>query len=243
MSWRTSRLCLWLVLAVPAGAATLPELWPLQPVHATLSNQLATAKTIPAELQPALQFQKIFCTILSGAPASVWRADIEKFSRLTGNDPVAQGIREAARPWLARVWIEDLAVILRNYYRHHVSFPDKLVDLPEVLRVDPWGQPWVYKLHEPVGFKRQTNQRYQIGTTRNPQLSLLSDAIKNRRPPAVAWKITPLDVGGARALQFQSATANALLQPGGMVDGYVLMFIGDGWALLGGPEQLFTVVF
>jgi len=241
--WRTSRLCLWLVLAGAASAATVPDLWPLQPNPVTLSNQLGAAQDIPAALQPALQFQKIFCTILAGAPAATWRADLEKLARLTGTDPVAQGVREAARPWLARVWMEDIDGVLRDYYRHHVSFPDKLVDLPEPLRTDPWGQPWVYSLHEPTGFKRQTNQRYQLGPTRNPQLSSLHAAIRNRRTPAPTWKITPQDIAGSRALQFQSATANALIQPGGTVEGCVLMFIGDGWALLGGPEQLFTVTF
>ena len=241
--WRTSRLCLWLVLALPAHAATVPDLWPLQPIPATWSNQLATAQAVPAELQPALQFQKTFGAILAGTTATVWRADLEKSARLTGTDPVTQGVRDAARTWLARVWMQDLDGVLREYYRHHVSFPDKLGDVPESLRTDPWGQPWVYSLREPTGFKRQTNQRYQLGPTRNPQLSSLRDAIKKRRPPAATWKITPQDVAGARALRFQSTTANALIQPGGTVDGFLLMYVGDGWALFGGPDQLFTVTF
>ncbi len=245
--WRISPLCLFLALSLPASAATLPELWPLQPNPAILSNQLAIAQAVPSALQPALQFQKMFCAILAGAPVSDWRADLEKFVRLTGDDPVMQGIREAARPWLARVWMEDLAAVMRNYYQRHVSFPDTLTalgkDLPQSLRVDPWGQPWVYSPHAPTGFAHQFNQRYQLGTTRSPHLSLLHDAITNRRPPAAGWKITPQDIGGARALQFQSVTANSLIQPGGTVDGCVLMFAGDGWALLGGPDQLFTVTF
>ena len=236
-------LYLALLVTVPAHAATLPDLWPLQPTPTTLSNQLATAQAVPAALQPALQFQKIFCAILAGTPAAAWRADLEKLAHLTDADPVTQGVREAARPWLARVWMDDLAVVLRDYYRRHVSFPDKLGDLPESLRADPWNQPWVYSVHAPTGFARQTNQRYQLGPTRNPQLSSLRDAIKNRKPPVIVWKITPQDIAGARALQFQSATANALIQPGGTVEGCVLMFIGNGWALLGGPEQLFTVMF
>ena len=244
---RISRLCLWLVLALPSHAAGVPDLWPPQPVPAALSNQLATAQAIPAELQPALQFQKTFGTILTGTPLATWRADLEKFARLTGTDPVTQGVREVARMWLTRVWMEDLGSILRNYYRHHVSFPDTLAalgkDLPESLRADPWGQPWVYSAHAPVGFARQTNQRYQLGPTRTPQLSTLAASTKDRHPPASNWKITPQDVAGARALQFRSATANALIQPGGIVDGCLLMFIGDGWALLAGPDQLFSITF
>lgn len=245
--WRTSRLCLWLLLALPAQAASLPDLWPPQPTPTALSNQLATTKAVPVELQPALHFQKTFCTILAGTPTSAWRADIEKFARLTGNDPVTKGVRFAASTWLARIWMQDIDAILREYYRHNVCFPDTLAALgpalPEGLRVDPSGRPWLYQLQTPAGFARQTNQRYLLNPDQEIHVSSLRDAILNRRPPATLWKITPQDVGGARALQVQGAKANALIQPGGMIDGCVLMHIGDGWALFSGLDQLFTVTF
>ena len=245
--WRTSCLCLGLGLTFPAAAATTPDLWPLQPNPATLSNQLAIAQNIPAALLPALQFQKTFCAILAGAPPPIWRADLEKFAHATGTDPVTSGVSETARMWLARVWVQDLDRELREYYRHHVSFPDALAalgkDWPDSLRADPWGEPWIYAPRTPPGFDRQTNQRYQLGPTRNPRLNSLRDAIQNRRPPTVTWKISVQEVGGTLSLQFKSATANALIQPGGVVEGYNLLFIGTGWALLAGPDQLFTVTF
>ena len=245
--WRTSRLCLGLALTLPAAAATVPELWPLQPAPAAFSNQLAATQNIPVVLQPAVQFQKIFCAILAGTPATAWRADLEKIAHPTATDPVSTGASEAARTWLARVWMDDLGNVLRNYYRHHVSFPETLAalgkDWPESLHADPWGDPWVYAPRTPTGFARQTNQRYQLGPTRNPRLGALRDAIQNRPSPVLSWKITPQEIAGTLSLQFKSATVNALIQPGGIVAGYNLLFIGTGWALLAGPDQLFTVTF
>ena len=235
------------MLAGPVSATTLPELWPLQPNPAVLSNQLNVARVLPGEIIPALKFQKTFCAVLAGTPVVVWRAELERFAHLTETDPVSIGVSEVARTWLARVWMQDIDGVLREYYRHNVRFPDTLTglgkDWPESLRTDPWGQPWVYVTHTPPGFDRQTNQRYQLGPTRNPGLSLLRDAIQNRRPPAVGWKITPQEIAGTKSLQFQSAAANSLIQPGGTVEGYNLLFIGTGWALLAGPDQLFTVTF
>ena len=205
------------------------------------------AQNIPAGLQPAVQFQKTFCAILAGVPPATWRADLEKIARPTATDPVSAGVSEVARTWLTRVWMDDLDRVLRNYYRHHVSFPETLAalgkDWPESLRSDPWGSPWVYAPHAPTGFARQTNQRYQLGPTRNPNLSTLREAIPNRHAPVLVWKITPQEIAGTLSLQFKSATVNALIQPGGTVAGYNLLFIGTGWALLAGPDQLFTVTF
>ena len=245
--WRTSRVCLWLVLAGPVSAATLPGLWPLIPNPPALSNQLAAVRDLPPVLQPAAQFEKTFCALLAGAPPAAWLPDLERMARLTGDDPVTPSVSDAARTWLARVWMQDLDGVLRGYYRHHVSFPETLAalgkDLPESLQTDPWGQPWVYALRAPAGFERETNQRYQLGPTRNPRLSSLRDAVQNRRSPALTWQITPQEIAGTRSLQFKSATATALIQPGGTVAGYTLLFIGDGWALLAGPDQLFSVPF
>jgi len=84
---------------------------------------------------------------------------------------------------------------------------------------------------------------YQLGPTRNPRLSALRDAIQNRQPPVLTWKITSQEITGTLSLQFKSATVNALIQPGGTVAGYNLLYIGTGWALLAGPDQLFTVTF
>ena len=248
MPWRINGLCLGLLLlAGAASAASLPELWPLQPDPAVLSNQLAAARVLPNELTAALKFQKTFCAILASAPITTWRADLERFAQLTGEDPITPSIRAVAHTWLARVWMQDVDAVLREYYRHNVRYPDTLAalgkELPEALRVDPWGEPWAYATRTPPGFARQTNQRYLLGPKRNPNLGSLFDAVQNRRPPAMAWKITPQEVAGLKSLQFKSATATALLQPGGTVEGYNLLFIGDGWALLAGADQLFAVTF
>jgi len=240
-------LYLTLFVTGPAPAAPVSELWPLQPAPAAFSNQLVTTQNLPPALQPAVQFQKIFCAILAGTPAAAWRTDLEKIARPTATDPVSIGVSDAARTWLTRVWMDDLDTGLRNYYRQHVSFPDTLAalgkDWPESLHTDPWGDPWVYAPRAPVGFARQTNQRYQLGPTRNPRLSALRDAIQNRQPPVLTWKITPQEITGTLSLQFKSAAVNALIQPGGAVAGYNLLYIGTGWALLAGPDQLFTVTF
>ena len=246
MPWRTSlRLLLLLVAGQPAGAAA-PGCWPLQPDPATLRQQLAATRDLPAALQPAVQFQQSFAAIIAGAPVATWRADVEKIAQLTGDDPVVRGVREVARVWLARAAMQDLDGVLQHYYRHHVGFPDSLAavanELPENGRVDPWGQPWVYAPHAPRGFARQTNQRYTVGPTRFPRLTGWREAIAPRAPPRAPWKITARDVAGHKALEFQG-DVSALIQPGGMVGGFTLLFIGDGWALLAGLDQLFTLTY
>ena len=46
------------------------------------------------------------------------------------------------------------------------------------------------------------------------------------------------------ALEFQSGgRVVGLIQPGGRIDAYPLLYIGDRWALMAGPDQLFTVAF
>ena len=51
-------------------------------------------------------------------------------------------------------------------------------DIPESLRLDPWGQPWIYKTTAPEGFAKLDDQRYELGPARYPQLSALATAIK-----------------------------------------------------------------
>jgi len=243
---RTSLLFLWLVWALPLSAA-LPDLWPSKVEPGELKTRLAVPKNLPKELQPAVRFQKVFAAILNGEPLDDWRADLEALTKADPADPVAQGVSDVARVWQARVWMDDMDGVLKKYYQQHVAFPEKLDglgnSLPETLRADPWGQPWVYSLRAPQGFARQTNQRYQLGPSRYPQLSTLAAALQNRRPPTASWKITAHDVAGTRSLQFTSATTSALIQPGGAVDGCVLLYIGSNWALLAAPDQLFSVPF
>lgn len=235
-----------LFFTMSAHAGLPQELWPLQPDPAAIKSKLADGKSLEPEVWPALKFQGVFCDILAGTPPEKWRGELEGFLKPATNDFVAQGVADVARAWLARARRLDVDVALQNYYRHHVAFPDTLApvlkDLPEKLRVDPWGQPWAYTLHAPEGFARQANQRYQLGPARCPLLSSLRDAVQ-RRPQEVPWKITLQAVGGERSLQFKGPKTTALIQPGGTVDGYALLYIGDKWALLAGQDQLFAVSF
>ncbi|MCG3147341.1 MAG: hypothetical protein PCFJNLEI_00780 [Verrucomicrobiae bacterium] len=242
------RTSLFLVVLSAAAHAGLPqEIWPLQPVPAAIVARLAAGKSLEPELWPAVEFQQVFCEILTGAPPAKWQAQLGKFLNPAPNDFVAQGIADVARIWLARARMLEVDVVLKKYYRRAVSFPESLAavmaDLPAQLRTDPWGQPWVYTVHAPEGFARQANQRYQLGPTRCPLLTTLREATKPRPAQAVPWKITAHSVSGERSLQFKGKKTSALIQQGGSVDGYALLYIGDNWALLAAQDQLFAVTF
>ena len=161
------------------------------------------------------------------------------------------GLVEISRAWLARLEMADIDTALHNYYRRNVTFPATLAeveaDIPENLRKDPWGDPWIYKTAAPQGFEGLEGQRYQLGPTRFPQLGTLSDAVLHRAVAAPAWTITPRDISGSNALEFRSERAGTpvitTVQEGGRVDDCILVFIGDKWALMAGVDQLFAVTF
>jgi hypothetical protein len=236
-----------LLLSVTAHAGLPQEIWPLQPAATAIKARLMDANTLEPELGPAVQFQRVFSDILDGSPPDKWRGDLEGLLKPATTDVIAQGVAEIVRVWLARAHMAEVDAALKNYYRQHVAFPDTLTPvlkvLPANLRVDPWGQPWVYTLHAPEGFSRQPNQRYQLGPTRCPLLTSLRDAIKTRPPQSTPWKITAPTMSKERALLFKTPKTAALIQPGGAVDGCRLLFIGDRWALLAGQDQLFSVAF
>jgi hypothetical protein len=251
-----SALALGICLAVcgVGRGATVEELWPAQTPAgdaASLISQLdAAAKTLPAQLQPAIQFQKVFVQIIVGAPQAVWRGELERLARLTAarNDPATLAVQRLARVWLARVQMQELDAVLRKHYRNNVSFPESLAkiakDIPPHLRTDPWGEPWMYQVHAPQGFKKQTDQRYQLGPTRLPQLTTLKQATRNRPPAPRPWKVTAREVGGTRALEFRLASTGAPVattQAGGAVGDCVLVHVGQSWALLANQDQLFTI--
>jgi hypothetical protein len=128
-----------------------------------------------------------------------------------------------------------------------VQFPDQLdavkTDIPEALRVDPWGEPWVYRLTAPQGFTKLQGQRYEIGPTRFPHLTDLETAAKNE-PVSRGWKIVAREVAGARALEIRTADGKvAVVQPGARIGEVSLAYIGDGWALFTDTERLFTATF
>ena len=243
------------ILWFSAGLATAADVWPAQtqPLNESMLklqlDALDTAvKSLPSKLLPALQYEKLYWQMISGAPAAAWRPKLEQDAQLAGDDPVATAVRELARVWLARVRMQEIETALLGYYRANVAFPPLLdavmKEIPAAAQKDPWDQPWVYKPLTPAGLKRHLNQRYQLGPTRHPQLAPFKDAIRQRTPPAAAWKITPRSIGTGTALEFRSTGAEqsvATLEPGGLVAGNRLVFIGDHWALMAGLDQFFTV--
>ena len=251
-----------LVLAAGFGfgaqAATPLEIWPQQAsspdknaLKAKTDMLDGAVATLPETLAPAVRFQKIFLQILSGAPVASWRGELEKFAASTGQGPVETGLAGISRAWIARLEMADIDKALHNYYRRNVRFPATLkeveTDIPENLRTDPWGDPWVYKTGAPRGFEQLEGQRYQLGPKRFPQLGSLGGAVRHRATQIPAWTITPRDISGSKALEFRSDRAGTpvitTIQAGGRVDDCILLFIGDKWALMAGMDQLFAIAY
>ena len=224
-------------------AATPLDIWPAD----STAPQVEGAGSLPRALQPAVRFQKAFMKILSGEKASAWRADMESFCNQATDAPVAAGLREVARVWIARAQMEEIDALLHEYYRRNIRFPAKLAELgplPPSLQKDPWGDSWIYSPTAPQGFSKLAGQRYQLGPARFPKLATLADAVKDRRPQQHAWAITPHEAGGgSTALEFRGAQSTAVIQPGGEIEGCRLLYIGDKWALMAGVDQLLAVGF
>ena len=253
---------LFLALPFSALAATPLEIWPDVPTASDVeqASRLLSASTgnrdgrptsgegaesLPKALQPAVRFQKLFMKILAGEKSSAWRADMEDFCKQAADTPVAAGLRDVARVWIARAQMEEIDALLHDYYRRNIRFPAKLAELgplPPSLQTDPWGEAWSYSPTAPQGFSKLAGQRYQLGTARFPKLATLAEAIRDRQPAHV-WEITPRDAGGNTALEFHAAQSTAVIQPGGAIEGCRLLFIGDKWALMAGTDQLFAVGF
>ena len=244
----------WLSLATGCGAVA--DLWPAAlppPADTAAFTQkiaaLDAVTNLPPELAPAVQFEKAFLRAVSRAAQGEWVPPMRAFAAAVGNDPVAAGLRDASRAWVARVEMQSLDTILTGYYAQNVRFPVTLGEvegtLPAELRVDPWGQPWVYQPHAPRGFAREVRQRYQLGPTRLPRLGTLRDATTDRKPfVPPAWTVALRVVGENRALEFRSGGAVVgLLSAGGTLDRCTLMYVGEHWALMAGADQLFTLAF
>jgi len=224
-------------------AGTVTQRWPatLTPLSsAELVTQLRAldAEKLPPNLQCAIQFQKVVLQIVSKAPASAWRPTLETLAKSAENE----NVREAARIWLAREQIKELDAVLKRYYIKHVKFPASLAELgdalPESLRLDPWGEPWAYSLRAPRGMPKLTDQRYQLGPKRFPDLMV------QKRPPTPTFtRVVLSQIGDNKTLRFQTSTNDAIIQPGGTVAGATLLYIGDNWALMATQDQLFAVTF
>ena len=240
----------WIVALFSAAAcdAAPVDVWPAQ-VHAldaaslnrSISQIDAASGALPAELRPAADFEKVFLRIVSGLPQAAWLPDVQKFARVEG--PAG----DVARTWLARVEMERIDAALRDYYAENVRFPDSLeeANLPEALRMDPWGEKWAYRLGSPQGFSGMNGQRYELGPGRFPRLAALKEAIQLRRQPP-EWQVAERDIAGKKALEFRRGDAAlpvATLEEGGKVEDCTLLFIGENWVLMAGEDQLFALPF
>ena len=235
-----------------ADAAPPPDIWKNGPVDsATLQAQTtaidAAESKLPAPARPAAEFQKVLLQIRSGAEAAAWRGEIDKYAKAAGEDGVTVALRELAKCWQARRAMAEIDKALRKFYGANVRFPDKLDEvkagIPEAVRVDPWGEAWVYKPTTAQTFAKYAKQRYDLGPTRYPELSTMKEVLV-AAPSARTFKITPRDVGGTRTLEIRTSEGKTgVVQPGAKVGDVSLVFIGDGWALLADTERLFTVAF
>jgi hypothetical protein len=227
-------------------AAPPPAIWSGQVTDPAVVD--AAWKEVPAPLRPAVELQKLLLKIRHHAPVAEWRAEMEKFANAAGEDGVTTGLRELARCWLARAAMIEMEKPLRKFYAGEVRFPDALSDvakdLPESARHDPWGEAWAYQPTAPKGFSQKfAKQRYQLGPARYPQLSPLDDALKSADTPH-NWKASPREVSGAKALELRSPDGKiAVVQAGGRCADAMLLFVGDGWALLADTERLFPLTF
>ncbi|MEI8313042.1 MAG: hypothetical protein WCH98_20025 [Verrucomicrobiota bacterium] len=234
-------LLLWLPFSV---TATTPlGIWPSAP--AISQGEGIDPAGLPQALLPAVRFQKLFLKILAGSKPADWRAEMESFCNSPADNPIAAALGEVARAWIARAQMDEIDALLRGYYRRNVRFPATLAELgplPPSLQKDPWGGAWRYSPSAPQGFSKLAGQRYQLGPACLPMLAPLPEATRSRPQPH-EWSITPREVNGKPALEFRAAKATAVIQPGGSIEGCVLLFIGDKWALMAGMDQLFAVAF
>lgn len=254
-------LCLILLLG-PVGQAAPADLWPAAIKVTDTEKQRAAldATPLPPELKPAVQFQKTFLKIIASKnPKAISTEELQELKTLIANDresdPVAHGVAEIARAWIARTQMQQIDAVLRQYYRKNVRFPDSLAaiesTLPEPLRRDPWGQVWSYQPCAPAGLPKLAGQRYYL-TPSKEAMGTVEEMIKGIRDydpsPVDCGKITPLQIGGKRALEFHVDNDGPprvyALQAGGSVTEHIqLLYIGDHWALLSWPDQLFAVTF
>ena len=243
------------------GPATLrgaaADVWPTQVVPAADENALkqrvtnldAAAATLPPELLPAIRFEQAFVRIMARSAEPDWLPGMRAMADAPGAEPVTAAVRDVAKAWVARVEMRGVGEVLDNYYARNVRYPNSLAevdrDLPKDLKADPWGEAWVYRTHAPSGFARETLQRYTLEPKRSPDLGTLKEATVNRKPfTPPPWKLALRQFAGSNALEFTLNNAVAgVLQPGGRIDAYTLVYVGDRWALMAVTDQLFTVTF
>lgn len=238
------KVLLALTLLAPLATAGLPDLWPLEAKPA--SSQPVLPAAIPHALQPAALFQQLFGKILAtkAGESPDWTKSLQLLIKNDSpDDPVAHGVAELARIWLARAQMREIEAVLRQFYRKNVRFPRQLSEiegsLPPALRNDPWGKPWSYSSRPPSGMPKLVEQRFQLGPALYPGLEPLEASAGDRKHRLPQWQPALVQVGGQPALQLRGADgASATLQPGGKTGEYTLLYLGADWALLAGKDQL-----
>jgi hypothetical protein len=244
-------------VGVSAASGAAADIWPAQITpaadEAVLNQRVASletaAATLPPNLVPAVRFEEAFVRAVARGSESDWLPAMRALAQAPGTDAVTAAVRDVAKAWIARVEMREIGAVLDSYYAQNVHYPTSLAaierDLRSELKLDPWGEPWVYRTHAPAGFGKEVLQRYTIGPKRFPELGTLKEATLDR-PPFVrpAWRIALKPVGESSALEFSNGSGVlALLQAGGTVGAYTLVYIGTHWALLASPDQLFTETF
>ena len=245
------------ILGARPSRAASPDVWPAQVTRIAdqaaagqrIASLAAAAATLPPVLAPAIQFQEAFVRIMAGAGEPDWLPAMRVMAGMPGTDAVATAVSGLAKAWIARAEMREIGEALDGFYAQNVRYPDSLAavehGLPQQLQSDPWGEPWVYRTHAPAGFENEASQRYSLGPKRFPELGTIKEATLDRpafTPPA--WRITVQPAGASVALEFRmGATPMGLLQPGGKLGEYTLVYIGQDWALMAGRDQLFTVSF
>lgn len=238
------------LLGSAVRAASPADVWPVRVPDATGAKVPDDAAgTLAPELGPAIRFQQTFYQILARVPAGSWLPSMRGFVDAKENDPVTAGVREVAKAWLARAEMEQIATALDTYYTTNVKYPATLAEiektLPAEVKKDPWGEAWVYRTHAPHGFANQAGQRYQIGPKRFPELGTVREATGQRKDVKLpAWKVTLQTVASNRALEFrEGGKVVGVITAGGKIGEYSLLYVGEGWALMAGTDQLFAISF
>jgi len=240
-----------LILTTAADAAPPPPVWDAPEklstpeLPAALKRVDEAAAPLPSALTPAVQFQRVLLRIRAGAPMTEWREEVKAFTSDKDRSPAALAIRELALAWEARARMAEIDTALRRYYRANVKFPAKFgeASVPASAATDPWGEAWVYSPSKPKGFSDKfTSQRYTLTPAKHPQVRSVEDTLATPAP-ARNWKPTVREVSGQRVLEFRTAAGTVATQAGGRVEDAVVVYIGDGWAVLADLERIFTVTF
>jgi hypothetical protein len=228
------------------NASTPEEYWAKDPVKTVLPSTTPDVSST-SELSKAISFRQLCGRALSGENPDKWRTEMEAYAGALSNDPVTSGIREAALVWVARLRMEEINSLLREFYANQIRFPKGSSEfasiIPSSLAKDPWGNNWVYQAEAPKGFPEMLGQRYHLAPSKYPSLETLKEVRHSDPMPAFSPTIRVVTIGDHTALEMHFAGSVSVIGPGGNAAGMMLIYIGDHWALFSGADRLFAVNF